>query len=134
MSLCLQCQRPIDADKRKHAKYCSKHCRSKHYGERIGIIGTGLAPATTGALAELLISADLLKRGYEVFRALSPSCSCDLMVLKDGKTIRVEVKTAYRNKISGNIMRSPVKPGAFDLVAMVIGGIEILYTPELERL
>ena len=47
-----------------------------------------------GASAELRVCADLLLRGYEVFRSISPHCSCDLMIQKDGNIYRVEVKTA----------------------------------------
>lgn len=52
---------------------------------------------TIGAIAELRVSAHLLRLGYEVFRAVSMHCSCDLVISKSGKTARVEVKSRRRN-------------------------------------
>ena len=44
-----------------------------------------------GAEREMLVSVDLLKRGFEIFR---PACatSCDIIALKYGKSLRIEVK------------------------------------------
>lgn len=55
-----------------------------------------MSSSSRGALAELLVAADLMARGYEVFRAVSPSASCDLTALKDGLSLRVEVRTGRR--------------------------------------
>lgn len=54
----------------------------------------------TGALSELIASADLIKNGYEVYRALSPSSFCDLLAIKNGEIFKLEIRTAvyYSNK------------------------------------
>lgn len=39
---------------------------------------------TKGALLELKVAIDLTKRGYEIFRPISPSASCDLLALEAG--------------------------------------------------
>lgn len=52
--------------------------------------------ATRGAVAELLVAANLMAEGFEVFRALSAACSCDLAVLCNGRLVRVEVRTGAR--------------------------------------
>jgi hypothetical protein len=57
-------------------------------------LGTG----ATGARSELIICADLIRLGYEVFRAVSPQCSCDLMILRKGIAERVEVRTGRRTR------------------------------------
>lgn len=49
----------------------------------------------SGAFAELVICADLLKRGYEVFRSVSAHASCDLLAQKEGRIYRIEVRTAH---------------------------------------
>lgn len=96
------------------------------------MLGTGLPTGTAGTISELLVGVDLLKRGYEVFRALSPSCSCDLSILKDGCLLRVEVKTGYRNGATGNVITTtPKDRDHFDIFAIVIRGEEIIYEPEL---
>ena len=46
-----------------------------------------------GAVSELLVCADLLNRGYEVFRSVSQSCSCDIVAYKDSKYIAIEIRT-----------------------------------------
>jgi len=48
---------------------------------------------TIGAASELLAAADLMMKGWEVFRALSPNSHCDLLAEKDGTTMRLEVRT-----------------------------------------
>jgi len=42
--------------------------------------------------------AYLLRQGYEVFRSVSPHCSCDLLAYKAGKTVRVEVRVGRVNR------------------------------------
>lgn len=55
---------------------------------------TGLSTGTLGAMSEMVAIADLMKRGYHVFRAQSPSCPCDLVIFKDNQVcLRVEVRT-----------------------------------------
>lgn len=56
-------------------------------------VPSGLASGTVGAISEMRAAIDLMGQGFEVFRALSPSCSCDLAVLKNGAVVRVEVRT-----------------------------------------
>jgi len=54
--------------------------------------------STKGAISELLVAGDLLFKGYEVFRAVSPACSCDLIAQKNGRLTRIEVRTGALNK------------------------------------
>ncbi len=87
-----------------------------------------LSTGTVGAISELRVSVDLLQKGFEVFRALSQSCSCDLAVLKDGKLLRIEVRTAYRS-MAGKTLISNKKHRA-DHLAMAFGD-SIVYEPAL---
>ena len=48
-----------------------------------------------GAAHELLVSYDLILKGYDVYRAVSHNAVCDLIAIKDGRVLRVEVTTAY---------------------------------------
>ena len=48
-----------------------------------------------GSYNELRAALALMDRGYKVFRAMSPSFPCDLIALKAGKCLRVEVRTAH---------------------------------------
>ena len=72
-------------------------------------------------------------KGYNVFRALSPSCPCDLAILKDHKLFKVEVRTAHIST-SGKIYKVKNKSDIhnnIDVYAWVLPD-EIIYEPELE--
>ncbi len=92
---------------------------------------TQLSSATVGAIHELKVAIDLLERGFQVFRALSPSCECDLALISAGKLFRVEVTTGYTT-ISGRICspgpQKMRKDGhKFDVLATVVDGEKIVY-------
>lgn len=105
--------------------YCSKKCRNAHHNSLYQrSVYVGLSTGTVGAIGELRVASDLLAKGVEVFRALSPSCSCDLAVLKNGMLKRIEVRTAYRQK-DGTVRYCKVSTRA-DILARVLPD-EIIY-------
>ena len=125
---CEGCEKTV---KRKGARYCTAVCREKHYASMgYGPIGfdKSLCAGTRGAIGELRVCADLLSKGYEVFRAVSPACSCDLVIAKNGNLLTVEVRTGFRTKI-GYYYGQPVRAKQ---VAVVLPN-EIVYLPALER-
>lgn len=72
-----------------------------------------------------------MRRGYAVFRALSPACVCDLAIIQDGMLTRVEVTTG---SITPRGARSHPKRHAtdnYDLLAVVYHDGRIDYTPAL---
>lgn len=82
-----------------HTKFCSNVCRKKFFSTLYGrkVLGGGKIPTgTVGAIAEMIVSSDLMIKGYDVFRSLSPSCYCDLIAIKGNKHIEVEVRTGYK--------------------------------------
>lgn len=116
----------------KHKRiFCSKECSKKCYIEKFGLksIYPNLPTGTVGTMSELIVFTDLLKKGFEVFRALSPSCSCDLAILKDKQLIRVEVTSGYK-RLKDNGLSYPKKDSLkFDLLAVVVGN-EVYYQPD----
>jgi hypothetical protein len=48
-----------------------------------------------GAAYELSVAADLIKRGFDVFRNLSPNGKADLLARKGNRTFTVQVKSKY---------------------------------------
>lgn len=47
-------------------------------------------------ISEILVSVDLMQKGYDVFTASSPSTYCDILAKKPGcKIIEVEVRSGY---------------------------------------
>lgn len=136
---CLVCGSPFRAS-RSHANYCSRACRNvnaRQWGaenyQRI-TYSAKLPTGTVGALSEMLVGADLMSRGYHVFRALSPSCPCDLIALLDDTSIRVEVRTGWINT-SGEAS-CPVASkdvGRADVLAIMLPNSEVRYYPDLIR-
>lgn len=133
---CDACKEPLPVELRKGGrKYCSRRCAKewerRRYRSENPPRAVKLASGTTGAMHELLVAYDLMSRGFHVFRALSPSCVCDLAVIKDEKLLRVEVRTAYRRK-GNSTLYCPVKHRA-DILALVEHNRNIEYRPALER-
>lgn len=133
---CLECRRPVgELAYAKSRKYCSVECRSLHYKKIMQkqnrTTGYGLPTGTVGAIGEMVVCADLLRKGYEVFRAVAGSASCDLAVLKNGKLVRVEVTTGHRT-IGGGVghpNKSKSKAaGKHDILAVAIGD-KVIYDP-----
>lgn len=135
---CKLCGKEIPKRRARHrALYCSDACRQEELRELYRINNPraiNTSPATKGAISELRVAADLLYKGYGVFRALSPSCPCDLAILEGDKLIRVEVKTAYYTSSNNSIQHSAsIKNGDYDILALVLHD-RIIYQPSLEEL
>lgn len=93
--VCEHCGQPFAG--RSNAKFCSSQCRNNHnkQGAIVGS-GAGLCPADTGALSELVVCTDLMQRKFDVCRAVSPACSCDLIAMRNGRMFRIEVRTGAK--------------------------------------
>ena len=101
--VCIQCGKILPSNR---TKYCSYECGKLRRQEQWQNLNParGKTSATTGAIGELRVAIDLLIKGYNVFRALSPSCPCDLAILKDGKLLRLEVRTGHLS-ITGKVYK-----------------------------
>ena len=71
-----------------------------------------------------------MAKGYEVFRALSQACSCDLAILLNGELYRVEVRTVPRNR-DGSLSYQPPDAPRHDILAIVDYSGDITYRPSL---
>jgi len=91
--------------------------------------GIDIPRSTKGACSELVAASDLLLKGYEVFRACSPCSCCDLIALKDGEQIQVEVKTGHYTSAGKLSYPQPRHLYGYDLLAIVVfdPNIEIIY-------
>jgi hypothetical protein len=85
-----------------------------------------LSPNNVGAVCELQVCADLLQRGFHVFRSVSPHAPCDLVVLIGCDLLRVEVRAAKKGVCS--------TLGDHDILAAVNPDGEIIYSPSLDGL
>jgi hypothetical protein len=79
-----------------------------------------------GAVSELFVASDLLKKGFEVYRSMSGG-GCDLVVIRtDGLVERIEVKTGYRTS-KGLLSYPHGHVGMFDIMAVVVEGEGVVY-------
>lgn len=104
----------------RRTKYCSDMCAAVKTRSSLRGFSSGLslASATVGAISEMTVCADLLARGYEVFRSVSPACGCDLVAYRDGVCVRVEVRTGKRYS-NGNLCYPKGARGHYDVMAVV---------------
>ena len=130
---CVGCKSLIPIYRNKKADYCSDKCRrrlaaeqykSRNYDQHELKVCTG----TVGAINELRVCVDILSKGFEVFRAVSPSCSCDLAIIKNKKLTRVEVTTGHFCA-NGKLFSVKKDKTKFDLLAIVTK-TKIIYSPE----
>ena len=130
MANCKHCGKPLPA---RRSSFCTRQC-SKNFEKaqyRAKFPESRLSKPTVGAMSELRVAVDLLSKGYEVFRAVSPACSCDLIALRDGQTLRIEVRTAnFRPNNRASMPRTPADAGKQDHFAFVLPN-SISYEPAL---
>lgn len=97
---CKNCGTPFKG--RHNRIYCSKECLPSRTRVEPHGINDNVANGTVGAISELLVCADLMKKGWEVFRALSPHSNSDVLALRDGLLLKLEIRTGmYYNKDNG---------------------------------
>jgi len=99
-------------------------------GQEADYRARGLVSGTVGALSELGAASDLLNRGYEVLRSVSPACSCDLVVSKDGKLSKNKMRTGRQAVNTGKI-QYPTNRFRADHFAAVFPD-RVFYEPNLD--
>lgn len=88
-----------------------------------------LPTGTIGAIAELVVSADLMAHGIPVFRALSPNCKFDLAIAHRSRLLGIEVRTAYQRRESKLIDFMGKHQGADLFGLFVHGTTKVFYFP-----
>ncbi len=89
-----------------------------------------VSPGSVGAAHELLVCADVLKRGWTVYRNVSPHGDADLVIAKGETMLRVEVTTAVRYH-TGTVNYPPKDAHKHDLLVLVFHDGTIEYRPAL---
>lgn len=127
---CDQCGELFAPVSTRH-RYCCTKCKRQANDQRFVSDEVDLSSGKRGALSELLVSADLIERGYDVFRAVSQSAPCDLVAMRGDNIFRIEVRTS--NKKAEGLMCSILERdyGRADVFAIVARGGSITYYPEI---
>lgn len=130
---CLVCG---DAVPYRHVKsYCSRDCRQRAYMGMGGVSlsrSLGISSGAIGGAHELIVAADLVKRGMFVFRAVTQHAPCDIAILDGPNLWRVEVKTGYRAR-TGRLYHTPTTHDGFDILAVVEASGRITYSPQRDE-
>ena len=139
---CLTCGQSINQYRSCNTKYCSSACYPRKAQKRsiqhhINPNYQMKSKATVGSVSEYVVAINLLQRGFEVFKSLSPTCSCDIICMKNGNLKKIEVKTGYKKHddtitLGEGNMANLIRSGKFDILAIVTGLDEIRYVPEIE--
>ena len=104
-------------------KCCSEKCQEEYRAKKKikddGVAG-GVTTGNKGNIGELIACADLLRKGYYVYRSVCTNNPCDLVIF-DGKNkmFLVEVKTVYIN-MAGEVKHPPAAKNIFHILAKVI--------------
>lgn len=117
----------------KNQRFCSMKCKrqkAKNDWRQANQKKHNLPSASIGAIHEYLVGIDLLRRGFHVFRALSPSSPGDLAVLVGDRLLLVEVTTGIRLK-TGTLSYPKHSNQQFHSLAVVEHSGTITYIPEL---
>lgn len=135
---CANCGNPFELkDKRAwNKKYCSHKCTPHHRLQVSGYKSKGIPTATVGTIAEIVVCLDLLKKGYSVFRSISPSSNFDLVAFKNEKMISVEVRSGYLSNNKPVFPKKEKDKAEYYAVVIheVIGTLEqIRYIPNLPQ-
>lgn len=93
------------------------------YSGQMAKANQNVSVSDIGAAAELLVSADLIHQGYDVFRNLSPNGPIDLIAWKEGEFTTVQVKQRKNARYLLNI-QTPC-----NVVALVNSAGKIFYVP-----
>ena len=139
--LCKGCGKELPTGSPKNKQYHSECLKERArasanlgYASAGDIHGVVLPTGTVGAVGELGVCADLLRRGFHVFRSVSPNAPCDIVVLRPDLTPRrVEVRTGLRHS-DGSITWAKKPTDTCDAYAVVLyvgAELQIHYIPEL---
>jgi hypothetical protein len=89
-----------------------------------------ITASVAGKCAEMLVAADLLARGWQVFLPVFSNRGHDLCAYVPGHLVSIEVRSARRSQ-TGNIVFSKRVTDYSMYYALVIRGEVIKYVPEL---
>lgn len=81
-----------------------------------------LSPNVKGQIAELTAATDLLRRGWDVYKSVSHTGTCDLIAIRrSNEVLRVEVKSTETGKVHQVLskLRNTGKCHLFDVLAFV---------------
>lgn len=88
--------------------------------------------SVAGTISELLVAADLMARGWQVFMPVIASKGHDLIAMKDGRLVTFEVRSAYRSA-AGKVKYAKQAGCTSDHYGLVVTGEPVTYDPPIDE-
>src|SRR5215472_998798 len=128
--VCSRCNKTF-LPNRPFQKYCgAKACgwNATHYAGPV----TDLTKPTVGTIGELVAGISLLEKGFQVYRALSPSADCDLLAVYNEHLYRFEVKTGRHigENLESKVLHCRKNSTAENFIVVTYPGHKVHYFPE----
>jgi hypothetical protein len=115
------------------SSFMFKHQKIVDGINKIILLDKAVPSVLVGDYHELVVSLDLFRRGYFVYRSLSRCSPSDLVILKRGESpLQVEVTTGIRKKGCRSIPSKSSKH-QFDILAVVYHDGIIQYIPPFKE-
>ena len=96
-----------------------------------GIAVSRVNPSVAGKISELLVAADLMARGWQVFFPVYSNKGHDIVAIKNDKIITVEVRSGSKSK-TGVISCFKRPEDHSDYYGIVVTGEPVHYEPALD--
>lgn len=80
--------------------------------------GVRITSPNAGAAGELLVCADLMYRGWHVYRCVSPQAPCDIMAWKGETLLRIECRSGSRREGTGALVYAQPNDRIYDVLAI----------------
>ena len=95
-----------------------------------GGIPVPISTSVAGSIAEMLVAADLMARGFHVYMPVIISRGHDIIACNGTEIITFEVRSAHRNA-SGKLIFGRKPDCCSDHYALVVTGEPVIYDPPL---
>lgn len=89
-----------------------------------------ISHAVAGAISELLVAADLMARGWQVFRPLTAATGHDIIAVRKDTILTIEVRSAHANN-SGRLIYNKKADCKSAHYGLVVTGRPVAYEPDL---
>jgi hypothetical protein len=127
--VCVRCSKPFLG--RTSQKYCDVFCRDRNKDDE-----SEFCTAFIGAIHETQVALDLMRKGWDVFRSMSPTGPVDLVIVCRTVTLRVQVRKAHKTTPGGvSYPKAGLDDddGLFDVLALSFADGSVLYSPEPQK-
>lgn len=97
-----------------------------------GGVSKPINETTAETIAEMLVAADLMARGWQVYIPLVVHRGHDLIGLMGDRMATFEVRSAYRSTVGNGLSWNKTSSDKSEYYALVITGETVTYVPDLD--